>query len=104
MPGRKKYDGGCVTRQECVEAMEPLRNTLETVKNALVGQNLTGGLVKQMSDLSNKVTNLITQREEEKSEKKEKHEETLKWKMAALGLAASFLGFLLEFVFNHFAH
>lgn len=103
MPRQKKND--CyVSRQECDGAMEPLRSTLETVKNALVGENMSGGLVQQVNNLNIRVANLITQGNEQKLQNKEKQEKNLKWKLAAVGFAAIVIGYLLEFGLSHLAH
>jgi hypothetical protein len=84
--------------------MDPLRSTLETVKNALVGENLSGGLVQQVNNLNIRVANLITQGNEQKLQNKEKRENLLKWKLAAVGFAAVVIGYLLEFGLSHLAH
>ena len=104
MSTRKKHDGSCVSRQECAEAMEPLKSTMETVKNALVGKDLRSGLVQQVNNLDNKVQNLITQSDEEKRQAEKKRKEILRWKMAAVGFAATVFGIVLQFLFSHFTH
>lgn len=108
MSARKRKNGPCVTHEECAQAMEPLRTTLQDVKNAIVGKDLRGGLVQQVNNLDNKVTNIVTEFEAEradaKKENEEKRKENFRWKLAALSFAFSFLGFLLEYAVNHFAH
>lgn len=104
MSSRKKHDGSGVTRQECFEAMDPIKSTLIDVKNALIGKDLRSGLVQQVNNLDNKVTNIITQWETEKKENEKKHQENLKLKLAILSLAATFLGFFLKFVLSHFGY
>jgi hypothetical protein len=101
---RKKHDGSCVTRLECAEAMEPMRGTLAEIKNALIGKDLTGGLVQQVNNLNSKVENLITQWNEQKEKNKEKRAANLAWKLAAVGFASAVIGIVLEFVFSHFPH
>lgn len=97
-----------MSRQECLETMEPVKNTLVEVKNALVGKDLRSGLVQQVINLDNKVSNLITQFEEQKAQDKEKtkkkDQENFRLKLATVSFGFTLFGFLVEFAFNHFIH
>jgi len=60
---------------------------------ALFGQDGRAGMVKDLSDIKNYVSEL-------KEEGKNKRKETLKWKLAALGFAFTLLGFLANNVLS----
>jgi hypothetical protein len=84
--------------------MGPLKDTLMDVKNALVGKDMRSGLVQQVNDLDNKVDNLINQSNAQKEERKKREQENFRLKLAAVSFGFTLLGFILELVFNHFAH
>jgi len=43
-------DGKLITAEECAKNMEPIQDNLNTVLKALVGDDLRGGLVKDVAD------------------------------------------------------
>ena len=47
-----------VTKADCDAAMTPMANDLKTVKEALVGPDLRGGMVKDVGDLKLQVANI----------------------------------------------
>lgn len=49
-----KHDGnpeGVVTRQECAQISSGVKDELKTIKEALVGRDMRGGLVRDVAEL-----------------------------------------------------
>lgn len=94
-----KHDSSYVTHAQCSESMSPIVDDLKTIKNALVGQDLRGGLVNQVSTITTKLDQVISQVNEAnhnaKNEKKEKKEISLRWKLAAFSAIGAILGILI---------
>lgn len=62
MPKKKKDNPGFVTIAECNVKSEAFRDEIrdvkddtKTLKNAIVGENLQGGIVKKLTDLEKKL-------------------------------------------------
>lgn len=70
--------GKFVTRSECQSAMSRVATDIDTVKCALVGKDLRGGLVKDVADLIGKVDHIIQANQESNSIR-------LEWKLAIFG-------------------
>lgn len=49
----RKKDSPYVTKAECAETSGQIRDEISIVKKALVGEDLRGGLVKDVSDMKN---------------------------------------------------
>ena len=55
---KKSRTQNCVTISECNEKSRVINNELATIKKALIGEDMLGGIVKQISDIqSNLKTN-----------------------------------------------
>jgi hypothetical protein len=50
MPEKKK-NPGYVTTSECKQISGSINNELETIKKALIGDDMRGGLVKDVADI-----------------------------------------------------
>ena len=48
---KKSRNQECVTTSECDEKSRVINNELATIKKALVGDDMLGGIVKQLSDI-----------------------------------------------------
>jgi len=96
---KKRVDDDCpppnfVSRAECAAISTDLKADLKILKHALVGDDMRGGMVKDISNLTNKVDGIVanrvtdnTARQEEKKNELLKTELSLRWKIA-LGVAA----------------
>jgi len=92
----KKDNPGFMTRAECVATMGPIQTSLSRLENAIIGTDLSSGLVKKVSDLTAKVDDVIKTGILEKSEKEKKEEKGNRWKIAALGFAFTLLGIIAK--------
>lgn len=54
---------GFVTRAECVQTSSDVKGELKTIRVALVGEDMQGGLVQKVSNLQNQVGDLQKERE-----------------------------------------
>jgi hypothetical protein len=98
----KKNGSQYVTHSQCSETMSPIISDLKTIKNALVGENLLGGLVNQVSTMATKLDQVITEVDNAKNEKKEKKKISSAWKIAALSAFSALLGILLGHLLDVF--
>ena len=73
---------GFVTRGECQVAMLTVGTDIVMIKKALVGEDLRGGIVKDMATVSLKLDQLI-------KDTQDKQGVSLKWKIAIFSTAAS---------------
>jgi hypothetical protein len=97
VPGGKKGNADCVTHAECSQTMEPLLKEIYAIKNALVGPDLRGGLVNQVTGIQNKLDDVIKEREEQKKT-------NLKYKILTVSLAFTLIGIFVEAIVNHYLH
>jgi hypothetical protein len=74
--------GRYVTKGDCREAMSSVATELGTVKKALVGDDMRGGIVKDIAGLNGKVDDLI-------KAKQCGDEISLKWKLAIFSASIS---------------
>lgn len=58
---------GFVTRAECNQTSTDVKGELKTIREALVGPDMQGGLVQKVGTLQNTVDNLKKEREKEHS-------------------------------------
>jgi len=86
-----KKDGGCVTHAECSAVMGPLQTSLSRIENAIIGPDLSSGLVKKVADLDAKVDSIVKNNTHEKGEQAKKDKKQDKWKLAALTFGFSLL-------------
>jgi hypothetical protein len=85
MAGRRKY----ITVEDCKETREQILHELKTIKKAIIGDDLRGGMVAQVNNNSNQLAQLqedfndfVNGREKEK---KQSAELSNKWKLTIAG-------------------
>lgn len=49
----KKNPSGCVTHAECAKIVTKFNGELQTIKNALIGEDMRGGIVKDVAEIKN---------------------------------------------------
>jgi hypothetical protein len=106
---------GFVTRTECALVSAEIKRDLDTIKIALIGSDMQGGLVNKVNDLSNKVVDLsLSVKDRQNTEKQERvddqqerrAEKTAKkaaWsneKVALIGVTGGLLGIVLGHFLN----
>lgn len=95
----KKRNPGHVTHAECARISGDIKSDLKTIKTALVGEDLQGGLVKKVNDLkneqekNNELIQLVV--DNNKKEKKQKQELSRFWKVTIGGALISSFGTLV---------
>jgi hypothetical protein len=94
---RRHDDGGSfVTRAECSAISTDIKADLKIVKSAVVGEDLRGGMVKDIGDLKLKVDAIASTNTSDKAERKqndrEKRDTSLKYKIALLSLLSAVIG------------
>ncbi len=67
MSKRQKNNPGYVTKVDCAEITSGVKGELKTIRIALVGEDMQGGLVQKVGTLQNTVDNLKKERENEHS-------------------------------------
>jgi len=99
---KDKRDGGSrfVTHIECQNISEDVKEDLKTLKKALVGEDLRGGMRKDFTEMRSQVDKLLANNKETKVLDKEKRVTILKLKIAALGFAFVLLGIFIEYILN----
>jgi len=50
-----------VTKDDCVKSMAPIQSDITTIKKALVGDDLRGGIVKDVADIKATLKNTSSQ-------------------------------------------
>lgn len=91
MAARRKY----ITIEECQKCNGDLKDDLKTIKNALIGENMRGGLVQQVNELATTLQDLITDKSDEKKDVDDKKVRSQRWKIAAFTAFAGILGIFL---------
>lgn len=73
---------GNVSKAECRQRMAPLVADVGTIKRALVGEDMRGGLVRDVSDMKQELTGILYDRRKRESTR-------TMWKIAAFSAMAS---------------
>ena len=96
---KSKDNPGHVTHAQCAQISGDIKSDMETVKIALVGKDLQGGIVKKMNDLTNgqKKNKELIQQVVDNNNKKQKQKQELSrfWKITIGGALASSIGTLI---------
>ncbi|GAI13857.1 unnamed protein product, partial [marine sediment metagenome] len=82
---------GLVTRVECNRISGETRRELTIIKNALVGEDLRHGLVKEVGDIKRDTRNLKKILNSEQEEVDEKQKLAMKYKITIVGALVSSL-------------
>lgn len=56
-----------VTKAECGQISSDVKGELKTIRVALIGEDMQGGIVKKVSDIQNTVDNLKSERDKQHS-------------------------------------
>jgi len=80
-----------VTREECIKAMEQVAIDIKVMKRALVGEDMRGGIVKDIAELKSKIN-------EFNHVSTVKAELSLRWKIAILGSLVALIGILADLI------
>jgi len=72
--------------------MGPLGSTLTNIQKALIGDDMTHGLVKDVSTLTLKVESMLESTTEKRSASEAKKERWTREKIAILGLVSAIVG------------
>jgi len=78
-----------VTRAECVAQRREVRADIITIKKALVGDDLRGGVVKDCTDMKKDIKGIKKVMNDVNNQKMKNQELSLKWK---LGIAVALIG------------
>lgn len=97
---KNKDNPGVMTRGECSATMMPLQASLLRLENAIIGTDLSSGLVKKVSDLTAKVDSIAQTGILEKAEREKKEAKKDRWKIAALSFAGALLGIAVKVVID----
>jgi len=90
---KKKKDPEYVLRAECLEISGGIKTELTIIKKALVGEDMRGGLVKQVNELTDQVARM---------QESKKLQEARHWKLkfALFGLLMTIIGIIIEQVIS----
>ena len=89
MPKDEDNPSPYMTRSECLSQRRPIRADITTIKKALVGEDLRGGIVKDCSDMKKDLKAVKKSINDANNKKEKKQELSLKWK---LGLTVALIG------------
>jgi len=67
MPKKKSPTSTYVTHSECAEISGQIRKEITVIKNSLVGEDMRGGLVKDVESMKNSVETIKTYIDNEKT-------------------------------------
>ena len=73
-----------VTKAECVQISGSINDELKTIKKALVGEDMRGGLVKDVADIKNTL-----------NDQKQERELSARWKAAIYGASITSAGLVI---------
>ena len=97
MAQRRKF----ISVEECAKCNNEIKDDLRTIKNALIGENMRGGIVNQITNLENKISDIAAARACDEKEMEKKDDVKVRWKLATVGalvaLAMFVAGRLLDF-------
>jgi hypothetical protein len=93
----KKRNSQWVSRAECAQISGQISSELSVLRNALVGEDLRSGLVKDISDLKNDVKGIKQYVNDEKTKGRD-------WRLLGFSLLASILGGTVVAVITYFLH
>lgn len=96
MSSKKKSNPGLVTRAECAEISGGIKREMLIIRNAMVGEDMQGGLVKKFTDLSEKLNTVVTMHNTEVAEREKREAKHWKLKLAVFGLFMTIIGFIIE--------
>lgn len=94
---KKDEDGGCVTRSECSGIMTPLLKDVQTIRNALVGDDLRGGMVKELAEMRSEQKSVNGVNKEEKRTRELNLKLTEKRKWALIALVFTIVGYAVNY-------
>lgn len=93
---KKKDNPIYVTRAECARISSEVREDLEILKTALVGKDLRGGIVADISAVKAQVEELAKVQADMVAKEREKRETYLRWKIAAFSFLATIIGIIIK--------
>lgn len=91
-----KKDGGCVTHAECSAVMTPIQVSLGRIENAIIGPDLSGGLVKKIADLDVKFNDIVQANNLAESTREKKEVKLDKWKFLTISFGFTCLGLIIK--------
>lgn len=94
----KDENPGFVTRAECETLCGGLKDDFKSIKKALIGDDLKGGLVLEFRELKNTVTSLVDNQTREDNEGKARRESFVRYKAALIGVTGGLVGVVLGYL------
>ena len=100
MSKNPKDNPGFVTHGECSATMGPMQASLNRLEKAIIGDDLSSGMVKKVSDLAAKVDSVVQTRTQEKVERVNKEANKQRWKIVAVGSMFTLIGIIIKAVLD----
>lgn len=86
-----------MTRSECSGIMTPLLKDVQTIRNALVGDDLRGGMVKELAEMRSEQKSVNGVNKEEKRTRELNLKLTEKRKWALIALVFTIVGYAVNY-------
>jgi len=97
LSSRKKANGGFVTRAECSAMMEQNSCDIKDIKKAIIGEDLRGGLVRDVGLIKDQIHEMQTAQANQKKAAEGKQQSILTWKTTAVVVLFSLGSALLTY-------
>jgi hypothetical protein len=92
-------NGRMMSKADCAKAMQPLEGDIKQIREALVGVDLRGGLVKDVQQLNSKLDDIIDDAKSAKQLAAEVRDSTRQWRLIIFGsLLAAMLALSVEVI------
>jgi hypothetical protein len=92
----------CVTVEECQKCNNLITDDLKTIKTALIGEDLLGGLVFQVNEITASLQLLkekaSAQAGHDEKEKDVKRESSTRWKLAVFTVVSGLIGVFIGLI------
>lgn len=85
----KRYAKAYVTEEICAKRVSEMKTDLATIKKALIGEDMRGGIVKDLADLILKF-----------NANEESKETSLRWKLIVFSAVSALLGTVLGIIID----
>jgi hypothetical protein len=76
--------------------MMPIQTSLSRIENAIIGPDLSSGIVKKLADLDAKFNDIVQANNLAENTREKKEAKFDKWKLAAVSFGLTLLGVLIK--------
>ena len=84
--------------------MNPIGNSIRKLETAIIGDDLSSGLVSKVNAIDSKFTTVVSYFENEIKERKAKEENLRRWRLALLATTTTIAGIFLGQILSYLLH